>query len=507
MDQTYRTKIGVAVVSGLMLTASFPPGKLDWIAWIAIVPLLWCLKNETPSRAFRLGLIAGFAHYMTLIYWIVSVLKHYGGLPLLISLCVLILFCLYLSLFPAFFSYLLCKIKGSFFPLFMGAGIWVVMEFLRAKLLTGFPWCLLGYSQYKHLELIQIADLAGVYGISFLIFISNALVYVLLFDRQVLRKVFLIREIPIMIMLTLFVLVYGHYRLSETEGNQQKVLKVAIIQGNIDQFVKWKPSYQIKTINIYERLTLSTRPFKPNLVVWPETALPFFYQDNRSLAPRVTGIPVSLGADLIFGSPAYKQEKGLVRYYNRAYSLTSDGRVSGFYDKVHLVPFGEYVPWFIPFVQRLVTAAGDFASGNEVAPLKLPHVSAGILICFEAIFPELSREQTKKGAEILVNLTNDAWFGPTSAPHQHLSMAIFRSVENRRPMVRAANTGISAMISSRGDFINKGDQFVEEVIMEELRRPDSKLTFYTFYGDLFVLAMVIMVIVNAIIIKTVNREQ
>jgi apolipoprotein N-acyltransferase len=505
----FRIKIGVAILSGLMLTVSFPPGKLDWVAWIALVPLLWSLKNEVPSRAFVLGFIAGVAHYLTLIYWIVVVLEHYGGLPFAVSLFVLILFCLYLALFPALFSYLIRRINGPCFPVFTVAGIWVGIEYLRAKLLSGFPWSLLGYSQYKHVDLIQIADLVGVYGISFLILVSNALIYVLLFDCSSIKKVFFMRDIPVIVVTVFFVLAYGHHQLSKTETKGSTPLKVAIIQGNIDQSMKWNPAYQIKTINIYERLTRTTRPFKPNLVVWPETALPFFFQDHRVLSPRVAEITMSLETDLIFGSPAYKKEKGDVRYYNRAYSLTSDGRVSGFYDKVHLVPFGEYVPLkrFLPFVHRLVPAAGDMASGKKIAPLKLPGMSAGILICFEAIFPELSRKQTKNGAEILVNLTNDAWFGMTSAPHQHLSMAIFRSVENKRPMIRAANTGVSAFIGPRGEIISMGEQFREEVLMVELKRPDSSLTFYTSYGDLFILALVLMVIINVIIIKRVNSKQ
>lgn len=509
MDQKSRIKIGLAILSGLMLTASFPPGKLSWMAWFALVPLFGSLKNESPSRAFRLGFIAGIAHYLTLIYWIVVVLNHYGGLPFLVSLFVLIIFCFYLSLYPALFSYLICRIKGDNFPVFTVAGIWVCIEYLRAKLLTGFPWSLLGYSQYEHVDLIQTADLAGVYGISFLILLSNALIWVLLFDRRFIRKIFFKREVPIIFMMAFFVLAYGHYRLSYRESEGRNPLKVAIIQGNIDQSLKWDPAYQLKTVNIYEKLTRKTLPFKPDLVVWPETALPFFFQDNREFSPRVAKITASMGAGLIFGSPAYKKEKGAVRYFNRAYALSNDGRLSGFYDKVHLVPFGEYVPLkrFLPFVHRLVPAAGDFTPGEKIAPLRLPGLAAGILICFEAIFPELSREQTKKGAEILVNLTNDAWFGPTSAPYQHLSMAVFRSVENRRPMVRAANTGISALISPRGEFISKGELFSEEVLMGELERPDSSLTFYTLYGDLFILALVLMVLINVIIIKSVNSER
>jgi apolipoprotein N-acyltransferase len=510
MDHKFKIKIGCAIGSGLMLTASFPPSPLDGMAWVALVPLLWSLKDENPGRAFKLGLVTGFAHYLTLIYWIVVVLKHYGGLPFVISLAVLLIFCSYLSLYPALFSYLIIRIKGFRLSVFTVAALWVGTEYLRANFLSGFPWCLLGYSQYKHVGLIQITDLVGVYGLSFLILLSNALIYVVLFDRRSIGKIFFRLEVPILFMMAVFVLFYGHDRLSErtTAGRYGKSMRVAVIQGDIDQSVKWDPAYQEKTINIYERLTRTTHPFRPDLVVWPETALPFFFQANRELSPSIIRMAVSLGTDLIFGSPAYKEDKGNVEYYNRAYALSSNGRVTGFYDKVHLVPFGEYVPLkrILPFVHRLVPAAGDFASGKNVSPLRLPDVSAGILICFEAIFPALSREQTKKGAEILVNLTNDAWFGMTSAPYQHLSMAIMRSVENRRPMVRAANTGISAIISPWGEILSKGELFQEEVLMKELKWPDVSLSFYTLHGDLFILALLLLVVIH-VIIETVRSKK
>jgi len=486
-----------ALLSGLMLTAAFPPLKLDWMAWIALVPLLKSIENGSRSRAFKLGFISGFTHYMTLIYWIIVSLKLYGGLNFVISFIILIIFCLYLSLYPALFSYLICFMRGSRFAGFLSAGIWVGLEYLRAKLLSGFPWCLLGYTQYRHLDLIQIADLFGVYGLSFLVVFSNVLLYVILFGRPFCRKGFLKWELTILVTMVFLTLAYGHYRLSEGAASEreQRSLKIAIIQGNIDQSVKWIPAYQKKTITVYQRLTRAARSFKPDLVVWPETAIPFFFQDNAALATEVIGISEELGADLIFGSPAFKRKNGAYRYYNRAYSLSPDGRIHGYYDKVHLVPFGEYVPLqrFLPFVQRLVPAAGDFASGESVKPLKLPDVSAGVLICFEVIFPELARLQVKNGAEILINMTNDAWFGMTGAPYQHLSMAVFRAVENRRPLVRAANTGISAFIGPTGKVLKITELFTEGVLTGATPITGSSPGFYTRYGDLLVFALMVII--------------
>ena len=483
-----------------MLTASFPPGKLDWMAWFALLPLLKGLDRESPSQAFKLGLIAGLAHYLTLIYWIIVVLKHYGGLNLLTGLGVLVLLCLYLSLYPALFSSLFSRFQGSRLSGLLMASVWVALEYIRAKVLTGFPWCLLGYTQFRHLSLIQIADLVGVYGVSFLIVLFNILIYSLFFDRHSQKRRSLRWEILGISLMALFTLTYGNYRLTQgktkTEGDQS--IRMAVIQGNIDQSIKWKPAYQEKTIDIYRRLTHRTRDFRPHLVVWPETSVPFFFQDNVKFSPKVLKISEELGADLIFGSPAYGRGSGGIKYYNRAYILSPNAESYGYYDKVHLVPFGEYVPLkrFLPFVHRLVTAAGDFASGDKIAPLKLSFLSAGILICFEVIFPELARTQAKEGAEILVNLTNDAWFGMTSAPYQHLCMAVFRAVENGRPMIRSANTGFSAFIGPQGKIIMQGGLFREEVLIHEIKAGISPMRFYTRYGDLFAFALLIISLIK-----------
>jgi apolipoprotein N-acyltransferase len=485
-----------SILSGILLTASFPPGKLDWMVWFALVPLFISLRKKSPSQAFKLGLIAGLTHYLTLVYWIIVALKNYGGLNFLISSGVLLLLCIYLSLYPAFFSYLFSYIKGYRFAAFVMASIWVGMEYIRAKILTGFPWCLLGHTQFEHINLIQIADLVGVYGLSFLIVLSNITIYTLFLDRTSDKRGFLKWELPAIVLMVLFTVAYGHYRLTgdKTREKNPQSMKVAIIQGNIDQSIKWKPAFQEKTVDIYRRLTRLTSGFKPDLVVWPETSVPFFFQDNIKFSPKVFEITKESGADLIFGSPAYRRDGTGTRFYNRAYLLSPDGELSGYYDKVHLVPFGEYVPLkrFLPFVRRLVPAAGDFASGEKLEPLRRPPLSAGILICFEVIFPKLARAQTREGAKILVNMTNDAWFGMTSAPYQHLAMAVFRAVENRRPLIRAANTGFSAFIGPQGKIITQSGLFREEALRQEVNLGDSSLTLYTRYGDVFAFSLLII---------------
>jgi apolipoprotein N-acyltransferase len=290
MSLTPTRKTLLAVLSGVMLTASFPPGKMGWIAWLALVPLLKGLEEESPSRAFRLGIIAGLTHYLTLIYWIIVVLKTYGGLNLIVSSAILLLLSIYLSLYPALFSVLFGYLKGTRFRAFMTAGIWVSLEYIRAEFLTGFPWCLIGYTQSGYIHLIQIADIAGVYGISFLIMLANAMIYLLLFSAGPgPGKRYMGLEILLLIALLSVAMLYGNYRLSENkEGlKDAKLLKVAIIQANIDQSIKWDPLYQRDSMDKYRMLTEATYAFKPRLIVWPETAVPFFFQDNSELTEEV----------------------------------------------------------------------------------------------------------------------------------------------------------------------------------------------------------------------------
>ena len=495
-------KILLAIISGLMLTASFPPGNLDWMAWIAIVPLLFIsLDKESPLNAFKLGMITGLSHYLTLIYWIIFVTTTYGGLDLLTSFSILLLFCLYLSLYPAVFSFLISLLGPQRLMTLTIAGIWVSLEYLRAILLTGFPWCLLGYSQFSHHALIQICDITGVYGISFLIASVNVLIYILLFRKAYKRlKREFILETSVVIAFLLICLFYGGFCLSNDQRDDKggRSIITSVIQGNIDQSVKWDPAFKESTMDIYRDLTRSAMVSMPDLIIWPETAVPFFFQENTESSEDIYRIAKESGAYLIFGSPAYREEDIRIWYYNRVYLIYPNGSLAGYYDKIHLVPFGEYVPLrrFMPFINRLVTASGDFSPGDQSGLLNMPNLTAGALICYEAIFPDLPRGEVKNGAILFVNLTNDAWFGMTSAPYQLLSMCVFRAVENRRPFIRAANTGFSAFIDPFGRVTARSDLFTEDVLTREVRIDCDRITLYSRYGDIFIYLILIMCLIK-----------
>jgi apolipoprotein N-acyltransferase len=486
----------LSILSGILLTLSFSPNHFSLAAWVALIPLLKGIQTASPSRAFRLGLVSGLAHYLTLMYWIIVVLEHYGNLNIVIALFSLLLLSLYLSLYVAVFSLLASRLTDSGWSAVLLGCYWVPLEYLKTHLMTGFPWCLLGYSQYEHLRIIQSANLFGVYGVSFLIVLVNGLIFRISLKSPRRNGRVLKWEVPIYVLLLAGTWVYGHYQISGVPAHEEagRLLKAAVIQANIDQSVKWDPAHQEETIKSYYRLTRSTRDFHPELIVWPETALPFFFQDNPRLSPGIFSLAEECGAVLVFGSPAYQHDQGTIRYYNRAYMIAPDRREILYYDKIHLVPFGEYVPFkkYLPLIHRLVEAAGDFASGEKLKPLETGDLSLGVLICFEAIFPELAGALARDGANILVNITNDAWFGRTSAPYQHLGMAVFRAVENHRPMIRAANTGFSAFIGPTGAIQSKSDLFAEEVLTGSVTVGTFPLTFYSRFGDLFAVTLLVV---------------
>jgi apolipoprotein N-acyltransferase len=477
---------------------------------LALIPLLKSIESASHFQSLKLGFISGLSHHMTLLYWIVFVLKSYGRLNIFLSIGAYLLLCLYLALYPALFAYVVSHLKKRRFSPILSAGVWVGLECIRAKALTGFPWCLLGYTQFEQLHLIQIVDVVGVYGLSFLIVIINAQIYNLFFQRHAEGRKVLILQTSLVTLMLLITLGYGYQRLSHVKNERTSFppLITALVQGNMDQSIKWNPDYQKKTLQTYRKLTKSTLTTKPDLIVWPETAVPMFYQDGGDLSSEVVTIAKEACADLIFGSPAYRREGGKLYFFNRAYHISARGEVRGYYDKVHLVPFGEYVPLkrFFPFIHRLVQAAGDFVPGEDTPPFTVGNFSTGILICFEVIFPELARLRTKAGSQVLVNLTNDAWFGMSSAPYQHLSMAVFRAVENRRPLIRAANTGISAFIDPKGRIIRQSELFVEKAMIRMITPMKNPKTLYTRFGDIFAYLLLVFSLIRFFYFLYYNRQ-
>ena len=482
------TRYLLAVVSGAMLALSFPKPGISPLAWFAFVPLFVAAAGVPGRMVFKLGFTAGFTAYAGILYWLNIVMVTYGKLHWSVSGALYLTFAAYLALYP---GGVLCLTRRAeergipalcSFPLF-----WVAGELVRSYLLTGFPWALLGYSQYRTLPLIQISDLTGVYGVSFLIALANVVFYQIWLWLRQKDAPYPVRGLAALLVLLAATLAYGFRELNRVEeGRSQRVL---LVQGNIPQDVKWDPAFQESTVATYERLTRKGCQSGDTLVVWPESALPFFFQGEPAYAARVRALAVELKSCLVTGSPAAEREGELVRYLNSAFLISPTGAVLGRSDKLHLVPFGEYVPLaaLFPFVNKLVAGIGDFSPGKGARPLETTGGKIGVLICFEGIFPEVARAYVQKGAGMLVSITNDAWFGQSSAPYQHLSMTVFRAVENRVPLVRAANTGISSVIDSKGHIRGMTALFEEAALSGEVRWGEGR-SFYSRHGDLFAFA-------------------
>ena len=505
-----------ALLSGSLMTLAFPDTQWAWLAWGALIPLVVSIRGASPGQAFRMGLAMGMMHFLSLIYWILPTLRIYGNLPILLALPVLLLMVLYLALYPGLFCLIISRDyshKNIPVSLPLKASLaWVALEFIRAKLFTGFPWGLSGYSQYLNINLIQIADITGVYGISFIIVMVNttlAMAWHLLKTKKhpSETKKFQATALGVwggvLILGIMGLMIYGHGRLATMETIMAHAPKaiISVVQGNIPQVEKWDDAYKTETVSTYCQLSQTSVPGQArDLIIWPETALPFYYTCDKEISDRVDACVRQSNAWFIIGSPAFSLlGEDDFQFFNRAYMLTPRATVSQFYDKSHLVPFGEYVPFgkYLTFLDKLTSQAGDFSPGpKDAKPLAFKKNRAGILICFEIIFPELASTVVKNGADLLVTMTNDAWFGHTSAPLQHFSMAVFRAVENRRSVARAANTGISGFIDPGGKITATTALFEKTTLTQALPCVNS-MSFYTKYGDLFAMICLLATIVFA----------
>jgi apolipoprotein N-acyltransferase len=382
--------------------------------------------------------------------------------------------------------------------------LWVGLDWLRSVLFTGFPWMDLGYGLYAQPQLIQAADLGGHHLVTFGVVLCNSLL-VGIVDRQRRDVRWNIHRERGLLLLACATLVFlgGYsavrYRIAVHYGPRALQAQVAVVQGNVDQMVKWSPAFKTATVDTYLRLSREAiGEADVELVVWPETALPFYPQRDQ-LTGRLAAFTGAANTWLLTGAPLFTltpQTDGseLVRHYNGAILLGPDGRIAASHAKQHLVPFGEYVPLrpYLPFLEPLVVSIGDFAAGTSDEPLALGPMRLGMLICYESIFPEIARQSVTRGANLLVNLTNDAWYGRSSAPHQSMAMAVFRAVENKRALVRAANTGISGFVDPVGRIVERSGLFVEAALVSRMPLLDGQ-TVFNRQGHLFGPACAILI--------------
>ncbi|MDR3557154.1 MAG: apolipoprotein N-acyltransferase [Syntrophobacteraceae bacterium] len=477
-----------------MLTAGFPKPAMFYLAWAAFVPLLYAIRGRSGKQAFALGYICGFVHSLTCLYWIDYAVYHFGGFSLATSGLILLLLCLAMGVYQALFALAAQKFDSS--PLLYVFGlpfVWVSLEWIRAFMISGFPWSNLGYTQTPLLHLIQVADITGVYGLSWLVVLGSTVISGCLLN-------FYRRSGPAVLAgLIVCLLVYGVWRTERIEGLQhlQAGVNVTVVQGDIAQGEKWDSAIVDKTIATYAGLSekaLRKKPV-PDLIVWPESAMPFYYGLNRELSAKVDEAVRSTGKPLLFGSLGAVQSGGKVQLLNNGYLLDGKAQFLGAYAKQHLVPFGEYVPWvdLFRFAQNASVGPVGFIPGTNPGPLVLKGLPLGVLICYEDIFPNIARDTVQRGAELLVNITNDAWYGDTAGPYQELEISRWRAIECRVPLARAANTGISAFFDATGRECGNVPLNSRGFLTCAVY-PMSYLSFYVKYGDLFAWFCVFMTI-------------
>ncbi len=492
-------KVMLCLLSGLLLTAGFPLTGVSYAAWVAVVFLLFAIRDLSALNGFYLGLLTGFVHFVTLLYWLAGTMHTYGFLPLSLSVLFLLLLAVYLSSYIGGFAAAMagcCESPAA--ALVMAPVLWVGAEYLRSFLFSGFPWGLIGYSQYKHLHLIQISDIFGIHGISFLVVFANSVVFFGLargfryrWRGKRIGNALVGVSIPVLAAVIILTLIYGKGRLTSVDRmiETADAVKVAVVQGNIPQPEKWDEQFQEDTVEKYLSMSRKAAHAGPDLVVWPETAAPFYFEYDEAMTERVLKAVDGMESAFLIGAPAVALQAEEVFYYNSAYLAGPDGNILGRYDKVHLVPFGEYVPLkkWLPFIHKMVVQVGEFQTGEPGTTLKWERADMGVAICYEIIFPRLCAAMVYNHAGLLVNITNDAWFGNTSAPYQHFSMAVFRAVENRRSLVRAANTGISGFIDPAGRILEATGLFKAAALTRGLPVIRDMTSFYTRHPDLLAL--------------------
>jgi apolipoprotein N-acyltransferase len=421
-----------------------------YLAWFALVPLLAYVAGvRSSARAFWGGAIAGGVQFLALLYWIPPVLSRYGGVSAAGAWGLYAIMLAVLSLYPAAVCALTryCMNRGGAGFILGFAPAWICLEFVRGEFpVGGFPWLLLGYSQTGWLRVIQIADLTGVHGVSFLIAWMNAALMYCCLRRGCRWRLAPLAFGAIALTGAIF---YGGAALRRWDGVKPQQ-RAALLQGNLsidEPESALRQKYQQGYVAMAESLGPGA-----DLLLLPEAPSPAIYQRDGSYRETMKDLARRFPLGMVFNNVCFHDIDGQERFFNCAYYLDGKGIEMGRYDKIHLVPFGEYVPWqkLFVFSETISKDVGNFWPGSEFSAFSMNGHRVNTIICFEAIFPDLVRRFVREGSELMINLTNDAWYGDTAAPYQHLAMARWRAVENRRYLLRAANSGITAIVAPSG---------------------------------------------------------
>ncbi|MDR1314304.1 MAG: apolipoprotein N-acyltransferase [Deltaproteobacteria bacterium] len=455
----------MSAAGGVMMALAFPEAGLHPLAWICLAPLYLACCRQRPARGFLFGWIFGLALGLSSFSWLAGVMSGYGGLGPWGGAAVLMVLAAFLALYQGLFGWLVAgwdaEGKGFFAGPLLAALFWTGLDWLKAWVFTGFNWTPLGSALAGSPKLIGLCDVIGAYGLGFPVALANFLLAALAVMPRRERMMEAVACASWAAACVIGVALYGivTYNVWEDEARAARKIDLAVIQASVEQEFKWDARYRREVLGRYSSLAMEAASRKPFLTVWPETAAPFIYNRDPFETAWLRNLLSEAGAPMLVGIAAGDPdpETGRFRLKNRAWLLYPDGKTGPYYDKQHLVPFGEYVPMLeqLPFLrsaflQGVLGAAGNFSPGERMPPIEYGGVSFGPLICFESIFPYLARRQAQAGADVLLVTTNDAWFGTSWAAAQHFAQASMRAAETRLPLARAANDGISGLISPSG---------------------------------------------------------
>jgi apolipoprotein N-acyltransferase len=453
-------RVAAILLSAGAYVAAFPPWNVTPLAWVALVPFLVALRGLGPWRAAGAGFLWGTAVLSGIGSWVPGGLALYWqqpyGLAFGFALGVAVVFMgQYFALFAVGYGWLRTRWSPGALP-WLAAALYVACEFARGRLLTGHPWLLLGYALVPYPTVSQVADVGGVYALSFVLVLANAALVEAVASRRV-------RPLVPAAVTVAAVAAYGAFRLSSPLPTAPE-LPLLVVQGNVDLGSQWRRDLYGEGLERYLRLTSEgAAAAHPRLVVWPESAVTFFLEDEALYRSAIGRVLAAADADLIAGGP--RQDGEGTRFFNSAFYLTPDARIAGHYDKVHLLPFAEYFPFNTStFLRRRFERVRSFTAAETPTLLHTRFGDVATLICFEAIFPEVVRRQTAAGASLLVNLSNDGWFGRGAGADQHLMMVALRAVENRMWVVRATTTGVSAIVDPYGRITERTSLFSARTI-------------------------------------------
>jgi apolipoprotein N-acyltransferase len=476
----------VLVASGVLGALAYPRTGWSLLAWVWLVPALVSAATRSPRSALADGWLAGTVFYVVLLRWLDHTFLHYSAIPwplTWVPITALAAYCgLYLGLVAGAAAWLRPRL-GAGPALALTPALWVAGEWLRGHLMGGFPWGLLGYSQQAELPVIQVAELGGVYAVSLLVAAVNAALAALLALGP--RRAW--PGAAAAATLLVAALGFGLHAIATEAGDSAGSVDVAVIQPSIEQTIKWDPERHAQIMDIYERLTREAARAKPAVVLWPETATTIFLREDPALLDRLRRLAADIGTPILVGS-IDRRDGPRGQFLNSAFFLTGQG-IRAKYDKIHLVPFGEYVPLagLLGFVRGWAEFISEFGEGDTETVFPLPGAPFGTVICYEVIFPELFRGFVVHGATFMANITNDAWFGETSGPWQHLGTLPLRAVEHRVAIARAANTGVSAFVEPTGR-VGPTLPLLARGVLHRRIPLRGRTTLYTRFGDWLVYA-------------------